>query len=94
MILTDTQVLVALDKAVSPKSAYVASEIDKAHLAHIRAGGKGFAPRRSLILRRLRALERDGKIECRGGPDGYYGYTWRITDAGRSTLANHMKGEA
>lgn len=93
--LTDAQVLVALDKAISPKSAYVAAEVDQMHLAHIRAGGKGFSPRRSLILSRLRSLERDGKIECRGGPDGYYGYTWRITDAGRDALAHsstHSKG--
>jgi DNA-binding HxlR family transcriptional regulator len=39
------------------------------------------------MLRRLRELERDGLLVCTGGPDGYYGYSWRITEAGHASLA-------
>ncbi len=84
--LTEHEVLVALDKAVSPASAYVIDELNQTHHARIKAGGTGFPPSRGLVLRRLRSLESGGKIECRGGPDGYYGYKWRITDTGRAAL--------
>jgi hypothetical protein len=85
--LTEQEVLIALDKACSPASAYVIDELNQAHHARIKAGGTGFPPHRGVVLNRLRSLERSGKIECRGGPDGYYGYKWRITDAGRVVLA-------
>lgn len=85
--LTKLHVLAAVARALAPKSAYIAIELHRAHIEHVGVVGKGHPPRRGLILSRLRSLEADGMLECTGGPDGYYGYSWRITDAGRAALA-------
>lgn len=88
MKLTKAQVLKAVSTAVLPRSGYINDEIHKAHQAHVAAGGIGHPPTTALVLRRLRALERDGLISCVGGPDGFYGFEWTITEAGRRALEN------
>lgn len=92
MSITTFDVLRALDRAVAPRSACVADVLDRNHREHVARGGTGFPPRRSLILARLRTLEASGLIVCTGGPDGYYGYGWRITEAGRASLSSNVRG--
>lgn len=84
--LTKAQVLKAVSTAVRPRSVYINNEVHQAHWAHVVAGGIGHPPTAALILRRLRALEIDGLVECVGGPDGIYGFEWSITAAGRLAL--------
>jgi hypothetical protein len=81
-------VLRAVDSAVSPQSAYIANVVDKVqvHRVQVAAGGKGHSPRRGIILARLRLLEEAGFLQCTGGPNGYYGYSWAITPDGRAAL--------
>ena len=80
MKLTDEQVLAAIPRAAAPWSGYIAAELDREHRANVAAGGTGHPPRRATILARLRSLERKGLVECVGGPNGYYGYTWRVIE--------------
>lgn len=84
--LTKEMVLLAVKKAVSPDSAYVNDEVQKMHRDHVYAGGKGFPPRTSLVLARLNALAADGMLEKSRFTNGYYGYRWTITPAGRAAL--------
>lgn len=81
--LTEGMVLRAVDAAAAPRSAYIADRVRRAH---------GPA-RQGLILARLRSLEDKGLIECKGGPDGCYGYEWRITLAGRIHLRDYYEAE-
>lgn len=90
MKLTEAQVLEAVAKACSPRSLYIGDVIARSHGRFVLDGGKGHPPAVGLILRRLRALENSGLLECVGGPDGYYGFEWRITEAGRSALAGQV----
>lgn len=53
-------------------------------------GATGHPPTRGLILRRLRQLEQRGLLTCVGGPDGYYGFEWLITEAGHEVLAKGL----
>lgn len=92
MRLTTLEVLEAIPKAAAPWSGYIADQIIRSHNARVRAGGVGHPPRVSLILSRLRDLEGRGLIKCTGGPKGYYGYIWEITDAGRLALAEAERG--
>lgn len=85
--LSKGEVLLAVSKACNPYSVYIGHEIDKLHVKKIAAGGRGFSPRRSLILSRLRALEQDGLLTRGKTPIGFYGYSWEITPAGRATLS-------
>ncbi|RWO18178.1 MAG: hypothetical protein EOS08_25480 [Mesorhizobium sp.] len=84
--ISERDVLSAVAAAASPRSAYIGDEVQKMHAKAVKAGGKGHTPTTVLILRRLRSLEKFGFLECVGGPDGYYGFEWRITDAGRKEL--------
>lgn len=93
MKLTETEVLVAVSKAIRPWSAYIIDVIDRQHAALIRAGGKGFAPRRSLVLARLKKLASYGYLERSHGTNGYYGYHWKITEVGRRALEQSQSQE-
>jgi hypothetical protein len=84
--LTKQLVLACVANAAGGQSAYIGDQALREHKRWVSTGGKGFPPRSSLILARLRGLERDGLIKCVGGPDGYYGFTWHLTDAGRAAL--------
>lgn len=72
----DRLILKAVVRAVAPRSAYIAHEVDRLIIPHMR---------RDRILRKLRRLEKTGLLECVGGPDGYYGFTWKLTDEGKIT---------
>ncbi|RVC47603.1 hypothetical protein EN781_00255 [Mesorhizobium sp. M4A.F.Ca.ET.090.04.2.1] len=87
MKLPGIEVLAAVATAVSPRGAYINDQVQRAHAKAVKAGAIGHPPSTGLVLRRLRSLEKRGLIECVGGPDGYYGFEWRITDAGRAELA-------
>ena len=87
MDLSKEDVLIAAKKAISCKSAYIGDEVNRIHAARVRAGGSGHAPQSGLVLRRLRQLCRDGMMECTGGPDGFYGFSWSITPAGHAKLS-------
>lgn len=91
MKLTEADVMQAVGSAARGAdgawSAYVAGALNTEHRARCLAGGKGYPPRRSLILARLKSLECKGQLERSHGTNGYYGYYWRITDLGRAALA-------
>jgi len=89
--LTKEMVLLAVDRAISPDSNYINDQVQRMHAAHVRSGGKGFPPRTDLVLARLNALVADGKLTKSKFTNGYYGYSWSITDAGRSALAKEGK---
>lgn len=84
--LTKEDVLLAVRSACSPDSAYINDEVQKMHRAHVASGGTGHAPRVSLVLSRLNALAADGLLEKSQFTNGYYGYRWTITPAGRLAL--------
>ena len=84
--LTKDTVLHAVDEAIAPFSAYINDVVQRKHARSIRAGGTGHSPTAALVLRRLRQLEADGLVKCIGGPRGLYGFSWRITEAGRRAL--------
>ncbi|ESY42058.1 hypothetical protein X747_14905 [Mesorhizobium sp. LNJC384A00] len=86
MKLTRTAALQAVKDAVRPRSAYINDQVHRQHGQHVRNGGTGHPPTNAVILRRLRSLQSDGLLECIGGPDGYYGFEWRITDLGQAAL--------
>ncbi|MGB6087750.1 hypothetical protein [Parvibaculum sp.] len=86
MKLTKAQVLRCVDSAVSPDSAYINDEVQKMHRANIASGGIGHTPRVGLVLARLNSLAADGLLEKSAFTNGYYGYRWTITPAGRSAL--------
>lgn len=77
-LLSKEMVLAAVSSAISPDSAYINDEVNKLHRAHIASGGKGQAPRGSLVLARLNALAVDGLLAKSAFPNGYYGYRWDI----------------
>jgi hypothetical protein len=85
--LTKSDVLTAVAKAVRPDSIYIIDQVQRQHDAAVRAGGSGHAPTSALVLRRLKALAADGLLMQSAGTNGYYGYRWDITDAGRAALA-------
>lgn len=88
MKLTEAQVLTAVANAASPNSGYINDYLCREHSLAVAAGGKGHPPTSSLVLRRLRSLESGGLIEVVGRyPYGSYGFTWRITPAGRRALS-------
>lgn len=89
--LSKDMVLLAVSKAISPDSAYINDEVSKMHRAHVGAGGTGHAPRVGLVLARLKALAADGLLEKSGFPNGYYGYRWELTAAGRSALTKEKQ---
>jgi len=84
--LTKDRVLLAVSKACSPDSAYINDEVHRMHRDDVKAGGKGQPPRTSLVLSRLNALVADGMLQRSLLPNGYYGYRWTITHAGRAAL--------
>lgn len=84
--LTKGMVLQAVAKAISPDSTYINEQVQRMHADHISAGGKGFSPRTDLVLARLNALASDGLLIKSRFPNGYYGYRWTITPAGRAAL--------
>ncbi len=90
--LTPEMVLLAVSKAVSPDSAYINDEVQKMHHDFVRRGGKGFPPRADLVLARLNALAAKGFLEKSTFTNGYYGYRWRITSAGRAALSSGKEG--
>lgn len=47
----------------------------------------GHWPGSAPVRRALRRLEREGLVKEVGGPTGYYGYEWEITEAGKKALA-------
>lgn len=79
-------VLQAVKDAIVPRSLYIHDQMRLQHGQHVLNGGKGHPPTNAVILRRLRSLQADGLLECIGGPDGYYGFEWRITDLGQAAL--------
>ncbi|TPI86391.1 hypothetical protein [Mesorhizobium sp. B2-8-9] len=85
--LTEAQVLLAVKQACAPRSAYIGDVLYRRYADAVRNGAAGYLPTRARILRRLRSLEKSGLIACVGGPDGFYGYEWRITKAGHLALA-------
>ena len=93
MALTKEEVLWAVASAKEPNSYRINEEIARAHARRIRAGGVGHTPRTDLVLRRLRALERDGLLKSSAYSYGYYGYGWDITPAGLAALAQSKGGD-
>lgn len=91
--LTKDMVLLAVANACSPDSAYINDEVSKMHRAHVRSGGKGFPPRTSLVLARLNSLAADGLLTKSRFTNGYYGYHWGFTPAGRATLTAIQSSE-
>lgn len=87
MKLAKESVLEAVAKAISPWSIYIGEEVNKAHRASVAAGNKGHPPKAALILRRLNQLAESGLLEKSTLTNGYYGYQWTITPAGRGALA-------
>ena len=91
--LTKEMVLVAVSRAVSPDSNYIGDQVSRIHRAHVSAGGIGYPPRTSLVLSRLNALAADGLLNKSAFTNGYYGYRWEFTPAGRAALRNHEAGQ-
>lgn len=85
-VVTEEMVLRCVTRAVSPYSTYINDEVRREHSRHVAAGGTGHVPRTSLVLRRLRSLAAKGFLEESRFADGYYGYKWTITEAGREAL--------
>lgn len=85
--LTKLEVLVAVDRAISPWSNYIGDQVHRAHKARVESGGVGHSPTAALILRRLNELASDGMLLKSKFTQGYYGYRWDITPAGRSLLS-------
>lgn len=77
MILTKEMVLSAVDKACNPSTNYIRDQLR-------RENQTGFSP--ALVLSRLKALEADKLLTRSRYPNGYYGYTWKFTEAGRAAL--------
>ena len=86
MTLTKEDVLRAVAAAVAPWSNYIGQEVQTAHRKAIEAGGRGHAPRVSLILRRLNQLAEEGLLLKSTFTNGYYGYRWDLTPAGHAAL--------
>lgn len=84
--LTKDEVLMAVSKAFSPDSIYIIDQVQRQHAEAVRAGAIGHAPSNALVLRRLKALAVDGLLLQSDGTNGYYGYRWDITAAGRTAL--------
>ena len=91
--LTKEMVLQAVSRAISPDSNYIGDQVSRMHRAHVSAGGIGYPPRTSLVLSRLNALAADGLLNKSDFTNGYYGYRWDITPAGRAALRNHEEGQ-
>lgn len=85
--LQNIEVLQCVAEAIAPQSAYIAQEVRVRRRAQY-AGRVSAAE----ILRRLRLLESNGLIVRTGGPNGFYGYSWSITEAGRLALAQEAEG--
>ncbi len=84
--LTCDDVLLAVSKAVSPDSIYIINEVQKMHAKAVAAGAVGHAPTSALVLRRLKTLAGHGLLVQSKFTNGYYGYRWDMTDAGRKFL--------
>lgn len=85
--LTKEMVLLAVQRAISPDSTYINDQVQRMHRDHVKSGGKGYPPRTDLVLSRLNALAKDGLLEKSTYTNGYYGYHWTITPAGRLALS-------
>lgn len=85
--ITCDEALLAVSKAVSPDSIYILDEVRKMHAKAVAAGAIGHAPTRALVLRRLKTLASNGLLTQSATTNGYYGYRWDITEAGRKFLA-------
>lgn len=79
-------VLRAVTTAVQPRSAYINDEMQRWHREMVARGHTGHGPSSAFVLRRLRECVAEGWLEQSQFPDGMYGYTWTITDAGRARL--------
>ncbi|QIG68664.1 hypothetical protein EVB67_014 [Rhizobium phage RHph_TM3_3_14B] len=84
--LTCEDTLLAVSKAVSPDSIYIINEVHRMHRKAVAAGAVGHAPTSALVLRRLKTLASHGLLVQSKSTNGYYGYRWEMTDAGRKHL--------
>lgn len=95
--LTEQDVFAAFNERRATRngawSGYIADEVRQQHAKAIRSGASGHEPSRALILRRLQALAAKGLLERSDGTNGYYGYYWSLTDAGRAALADGGRHE-
>lgn len=86
MQLSEKIVLNAVARAVSPQSIYINEELDRIHIRSIYQGGTGHPVKPSRSLAWLKKLEKKGYLIRSAGPDGYYGFTWAITEAGKAAM--------
>lgn len=80
--LPKTIVLKCVRDAISRQSNYVNDQVQRWHAKN----GTGHAPSAQLVLRRLKRLEADGMLTRSRSSKGSYGFTWTITDKGRTEL--------
>ncbi len=83
-------VLRCVRKAVAPKSAYIGDELRKAQREHVRNGGTGHPPTSAQVKRALEKLAHDGFLTRSRFSEGYYGFTWILTQAGKDALATSI----
>jgi len=80
MDVTCDETLLAVSRACSPDSVYIIQEVERSF------GVSGGNQIRKLIRRRLQTLADEGLLIRSQFTNGYYGYRWDITDAGRKFL--------
>lgn len=85
-MVTEDLVLRAMQTAAAPWGGYIVDDLRRRQRAAVSDGATGHPPKASQVLRRCRALEAKGLIECEGGPFGYYGFHWKLTQAGKDRL--------
>lgn len=93
--LTKADVLLAMQRAIAPHTAYIHDSVCRQHGDRVESGEVPLhefeMPTVALVLSRLKALRADGMVERSRDARGIYGYSWSFTDAGRSALAKEGK---
>lgn len=90
--LNGMMVLRAVKSACSPKSAYIADELRKVQRSHVEnLGCTGHPPTTAQVKRELEKLTHDGFLVKSRFSEGYYGFTWTLTEAGNDALKTCIK---
>lgn len=91
MKLPDDEVLKAIAVAPAGFTTYIVDRIKRDRLADLLAGDHGVRiPSTRHVRNALDGLCSRGSVTRSSEPSGFYGYQWKLTDAGREALkGNH-----
>ncbi|MDX3966134.1 MAG: hypothetical protein QHD01_05980 [Bradyrhizobium sp.] len=83
--LTELDVLRAIACAAGPRASQIYREVERQWAERVKDGG--LPPTTNVIASRMRAMKAKGWLAVEAAKDGNLGFTWKLTDRGRSWLA-------